>query len=192
MNILTDPLPTTVNLQNREVEIKTDFRPWLQFIQTIQEYNLEALTMDDYIEMVERISGILFETKPEVTYDLFPAVVAFFSGYSNGKKGESTNEKLVDYSIDADAIYASFAQVYGIRLLNETRMHWYEFRALFANLPEDCPVGHLMHIRGMKDSDVPKEKRAELRKLKQSVALPTFRSYAEDNEALNNLRKALK
>lgn len=191
MNILTDPLPTTVNLQNREVEIKTDFRPWLQFVQIIQEYNLEALTMDDYIEMVERISRILFTVQPELTYDLFPAVVAFFSGYSNGKKGESTNEKLVDYSIDADAIYSSFAQVYGIRL-NETKMHWYEFRALFENLPEDCPVGRLMHIRGMKDSDVPKEKRADLLKLKQSVALPTFRTYAEDNEALNNLRKALK
>ena len=191
MNILTDPLPTTVNLQNRDVEIKTDFLPWLQFVQIIQEYNLDVLTMDDYIEMVERISRILFTVQPELTYDLFPAVVTFFSDYSNGKKGESTNEKLVDYSIDADAIYASFAQVYGIRL-SETKMHWYEFRALFANLPEDCPVGRLMHIRGMKDSDVPKEKRADLLKLKQSVALPTFRTYAEDNEALNNLRKALK
>ena len=146
--------------------------------------------MDDYIEIVERISGILFEEQPELTYDLFPAVVTFFSGYSNGKKGESS-EKVVDYSIDADAIYASFAQVYGIRL-NMIQMHWYEFRALFENLPEDCPVGRLMHIRAMKDSDVPKEKRADLHKLKESVALPIFRSYAEDNQALNNLRKALR
>lgn len=191
MNILTDPLPSTIRLQDQDIEIKTDFRPWLQFIQTIQEYDLAALTLDEYAEMTERISRILFEGKIDLTYDLFPAVVNFYSDYDNGKKGTSTTEKLVDYAIDADAIYASFAQFYGIRLA-VVKMHWYEFRALFANLPEDCPVGRLMHIRGMKDSDVPKEKRADLRKLKQSVALPTFRSYAEDNEALNNLRKALK
>lgn len=191
MNILTDPLPTTIRLQNQDVEIKTDFRPWLQFIQIVQEYNLEALTIEEYAEMTERISQTLFREPPELTYDLFPAVVTFFSGYSNGKKGESQNEKIVDYSIDADAIYSSFAQVYGLRLSSE-KMHWYEFRALFANLPEDCAVGRLMHIRSMKETDVPKEKRQDLRKLKESVALPTFRTYAQDSTALANLRKALK
>lgn len=191
MNILTDPLPSTIRLQDQDVEIKTDFRPWLQFIQTIQEYDLTVLTLDEYAEMTERISRILFEKKIDLTYDLFPAVVHFFSDYDNGKKGTSATEKLVDYEIDSDAIYSSFAQVYGIRLAAE-KMHWYEFRALFANLSEDCPVGRLMHIRSMKDSDVPKEKLQDLHKLQESVALPVFRSYAEDNEALNKLRKALK
>ena len=191
MNILTDPLPSTIRLQDQDIEIKTDFRPWLQFIQTIQEYDLTAITLEKYAEVTERISRILFEERIDLTYDLFPAVVTFFLGYSNGKRTESTNERLVDYAIDADAIYSSFAQVYGIRLTNVT-MHWYEFRALFANLPEDCSIGRLIHIRSMKDSDVPKEKRQDLHKLKESVALPVFRSYAEDDEALNKLRKALK
>lgn len=191
MNILTDPLPTTIRLQEKDVEIKTDFRPWLQFVQVLQEYNLEAMTLEEYAEMTERISKVLFDEEIDLTYDLFPAAVTFFSGYSNGKKSESKNEKLVDYAIDADAIYSSFAQVYGIRL-GQTQMHWYEFRALFANLPEESPIGKLIHIRSMKDSDVPKEKRTEFRKLKESVALPAFRSYSEDTNALNNLRKALK
>ena len=191
MNILTDPLPSTIRLQDQDIEIKTDFRPWLQFIQTIQEYDLTAITLEKYAEVTERISRILFEKRIDLTYDLFPAVVTFFSGYSNGKRTESANERLVDYAIDADAIYSSFAQVYGIRLAAE-KMHWYEFRALFANLPEDCPVGRLIHIRAMKDSDVPKDKLQDLHKLKESVALPVFRSYAEDDEALNKLRKALK
>ncbi len=191
MNILTDPLPSTIRLQDQDIEIKTDFRPWLQFIQTIQEYDLTAITLEKYAEMTERISRILFQEKIDLTYDLFPAVVNFFLDYDNGKKGTSQNEKLVDYAIDADAIYSSFAQVYGIRLTNVT-MHWYEFRALFANLPEDCSIGRLIHIRSMKDSDVPKEKRQDLHKLKESVALPVFRSYAEDDEAINKLRKALK
>lgn len=191
MNILTDPLPTMIRLQNRDVEIKTDFRPWLQFVQIVQEYDLDNLSIEEYADLLERISRVLFDVSPEITYDLFPAVAAFFSGFSNGKKSESTGTRIVDYAIDADAIYASFAQVYGIRL-NTERMHWYEFRALFSNLPEECPVGHLMRIRTMKDSDVPKEKRGELRKLKESVALPTFRSYEEDHDALSNLRKALK
>lgn len=191
MNILTDPLPTTIRLQGNDIEIKTDFRSWLQFAQTIQEYDLDRLALEDYAEMLERISKILFREPPEITYDLFPIVAAFYSGFSNGKKGESSSKKLVDYAIDAEVIYASFAQVYGIRL-NAERMHWYEFRALYANLPDDCALGRLMHIRSMKDSDVPKEKRGELHKLQESVALPVYRSYEEDNEALNNLRKALR
>ena len=139
----------------------------------------------------ERISRILFTRQPELSAELFPAIVAFFCGFSDTKKGDADRERTYDYSIDADAIYSSFAQAYGIRL-DRTQMHWYEFRALFANMPEDCAIGRLIRIRSMKDSDVPREKRQDLHKLKESVALPAFRSYKEDNEALTNLRKALK
>lgn len=192
MNILTDPLPNTISIQGREVAIKTDFRDWLRFIAIVRDYDLDRLTIEDYAEMVRRISETLFEDPPEITYDLFPAVTAFYSGFSNGKKSESDdNKRLFDYEIDAESIYSSFAQVYGIRLKNE-KMHWYEFRALFVALPEECALGKLIHIRSMKESDVPKDKRGELRKAKEAVALPVYRSYAEDDEALANLRKALK
>ena len=191
MNILTDPLPTTITVQDTEIPIKTDFRVWIQFIGIVQEYDLEHLTVEDYIDMTERISRILFTRQPELSAELFPAIVAFFCGFSDTKKGDADRERTYDYSIDADAIYSSFAQAYGIRL-DRTQMHWYEFRALFANMPEDCAIGRLIRIRSMKDSDVPREKRQDLHKLKESVALPAFRSYKEDNEALTNLRKALK
>lgn len=191
MNILTDPLPSTIQVLDAEIPIKTDFRVWIRFVNIVQEYDLDHLTIDEYIDMMERISELLFNKQPEMSAELFPAIVAFFAGYSNEKKGDADGKKTYDYNIDADAIYSSFAQIYGIRLADQ-QMHWYEFRALFANLPEDCPIGKLIHIRTMKDSDVPKEKRMEFRKLKESVSLPAFRSYAEDDKALNNLRKALK
>lgn len=191
MNILTDPLPTTIQIKDAEVPVKTDFRVWIQFINIVQEYDLERLTVDDYIDMMERISKTLFTKQPELSAELLPAIVAFFSGYTNEKKGDTDRQKTYDYNIDADAIYSSFAQYYGIRL-ESTNMHWYEFRALFANLPEESPIGKLIHIRTMKESDVPKEKLSEFRRLKESVALPAFRSYAEDNTALTNLRKALR
>lgn len=191
MNILTDPLPSTIKIGDKEIPVKTDFRIWIRFISIMQEYDLDHLTVEDYVDMMDRVSKLLFSRPPELSNELFLAIVTFFSGFSNEKKGDTNGKKTYDYNIDADAIYSSFAQIYGIRLAGQ-QMHWYEFRALFANLPEECPIGKLIHIRTMKDSEVPKEKRTEFRKLKESVALPAFRSYAEDDNALNNLRKALR
>ena len=59
-------------------------------------------------------------------------------------------------------------------------------------MPEESPIGKLIHIRTTKEEDVPAEKRAKFHKLKESIALPAFRSYAEDNEVLSNLRNALR
>lgn len=191
MNILTDPFPTTIQVDGKEISIKTDFRVWIRFISLVQEYDLDNLTVGDYIDMTERISKLLFIRQPESSAELFPAIVTFFSGFSTGKKGDHDRKRTFDYEIDADAIYASFAQVYGIRL-DRAEMHWYEFRALFSNLPEECPIGKLIHIRLTKEEDVAAEKRAEFRKLKESVELPAFRSYDEDNEVLTKLRNALR
>lgn len=191
MNILADPLPESITVQGEEVPVKTDFRVWIRFTAIVQEYDLDHLTVSDYADMVERVSKCCLYKEREITHDLFPAIVSFFSGFTTGKPAKDGGKKTFDYSIDADAIYSSFAQAYGIRLAGMS-MHWYEFRALFANLPEESPVGKLIRIRTMKENDVPKEKRTELRALKEAVALPVYRSYAEDDAVLANLRKALR
>lgn len=67
------------------------------------------------------------------------------------------NEVWYDLFEDYDAIEASFAQQYGIRLRTEDGMLWDEFTNLLAGLNGDTPLGYLVRIRSEKDSKVRKK-----------------------------------
>ena len=193
MNILFDTLPTTIKIDGNDVPIKTDFRCWIRFENVIQEYNLEAITIDEFVEMMNRIISILFLESQyiEPTYSLFIELINFFVGFDQGKKSKDSTQKVFDFQVDSNAIYASFLKEYGIRLTNE-EMHWYEFRTLFSNLSSDTPIGKLIQIRTTDEKDISQEKRAEFRKLKEEVALPVFGSYKQDANVLKKLRDKLR
>ena len=85
-------------------------------------------------------------------------------------------KKCVDFSFDAEEIYSSFRQAYGIDLIQERgRLHWCAFLAMFHGLPEDSPVKQIMHIRS-EDIPAPNKHNAEyirrLTELKTLYALP--------------------
>lgn len=62
-------------------------------------------------------------------------------------------EPLIDLSQDAEFLYASFVQAYGINLIKEQgKLHWYEFKALLNGLPEDTIIKQIIHIRSYEPS----------------------------------------
>lgn len=85
--------------------------------------------------------------------------------------------KTFDFAEDAGYIYAGFRQAYGIDLHAERgRLHWHEFLALFAGLPDDTRMAQIMAIRARPIPAPTKhntEQRAALIKQKQAVALKT-------------------
>lgn len=195
MNILFDTLPTTIQIEGKEVPIKTDFRCWLRFAEIVQKYDLDNITVGEFVEMMEKIISTVFKDPEdiEINVSLFSNLLNFYVGFFERKdrKDKEESEKSFDFEIDADAIYASFVKEYGIRL-KDTEMHWYEFRTLFGNLSDDTPIGKLIRLRTMKEEDVPKDKLTEFRKLKEEIALPSFGSYAEDENVKKKLREKLK
>ena len=194
MNILLDALPTTINIDGEAIPVKTDFRYWIRFTEIVQEYDLESITIDEYVEMMQKVISTIFydEQKIEITITLFSEITDFYTGFSKGKQSKKNNEKKVfDFVVDADEIYSSFLQEYGIRLIHE-KMHWYEFRTLFSGLSQDSAIGRLIHIRTMTDEDVPKDKIAKLHELQEEVKLPSFGSYLKDEIAIKNLWEKLK
>lgn len=85
-------------------------------------------------------------------------------------------QKVVDFDLDGEYIYASFLQVYGIDLLEEQgRLQWKRFIALFQGLPDGTKIREIMKIRGM---DIPsptkqnQKERQNLMELKAYYALP--------------------
>lgn len=80
-----------------------------------------------------------------------------------GKRKQS--QTWYDLFDDYDAIEASFAQQYGIRLRTEDEMLWDEFTTLLAGLNGDTPLGYLVRIRSEKDPKVKKKFTKEEKKI---------------------------
>lgn len=72
---------------------------------------------------------------------------------NNDMQGNVTKPvKYYSFTQDAEAIYSSFMEQYGINLLHEKgKMHWDEFKALFAGLNDKTYMSRIIQIR-MRDT----------------------------------------
>lgn len=88
-------------------------------------------------------------------------------------KEKEDNKKVIDLSIDAEFIYASFRQAYQINLLKEqNRLSWIEFKALLNALPDDTVMQRIIAIRQWEDDgEGSKKYRDNMRKLKAKYSL---------------------
>lgn len=98
--------------------------------------------------------------------------------------------KAVDFNYDADEIYSSFMQAYGIDLVKQRgKMHWCAFIVLFRGLPENTPIKQIMSIR-MREIPTPTKNNAgyiqNLTNLKTLYALPSDKTESS-SEAFNRL-----
>jgi hypothetical protein len=77
-----------------------------------------------------------------------------------------------DWKYDAKYLLADFRRYYGIDLLT-AEMHWWEFRSLFAALPDDSLCQKRIAYRSADLSRIKDSKRrAEIARIQQQIALP--------------------
>ncbi|MFR4340050.1 MAG: Gp15 family bacteriophage protein [Gemmiger formicilis] len=62
-------------------------------------------------------------------------------------KGDPGGQKCMDFWQDADLIYASFRQAYGLDLMRCGFLHWETFLALLDGLPADTELARVIDIR---------------------------------------------
>lgn len=66
---------------------------------------------------------------------------------------EDDEKRLVDLDVDAEKIYASFQQAYGIDLFDvQQNFHWFKFKALLNGLPSGTILSRIIQIRAYKPS----------------------------------------
>ncbi|QEL88484.1 Gp15 family bacteriophage protein [Bacillus mycoides] len=113
---------------------------------------------------------------------------------SDKKKNEMTetigNEEdeqpeipIVNFTLDAEMIFASFLYDYGINLFDQQGiLQWSEFLALFNNLSEKTPMRTAIHYR---TCEIPKkdkhngEERKQIKKMKERYELPEAKVIRE-------------
>lgn len=152
-------LPQSVRADGIDYKINPDFRTVLACLRVLSDPDRQELHKVLYI-VRHFFCG---ETPPDM-------VRLFAEFISDGETPDGDGEQLMDFELDAGAIYASFRQQYGINLLTDT-LHWYEFRAMLQGLGEDTPFGQRVRIRGMNPDDVPEKERSKLRKLKDTLSI---------------------
>lgn len=175
-------LPDSVQVDGRFFLIHTDFRWWINFEEIINDKSATLDELDYYY-----ISDI-----PEDKNKGFMALYDFFSPKKIVPKFEDTGvpaEKILDYKIDADFIYAAFMELYHIDLLatdengKVIEMHWHKFQALMAGI-HDTKLNEIMGFRSYDASDkTPYEK--QMQKLKNAWRLP----QKEDEKINEDLEK---
>ncbi len=161
---LQDTLPRGVTVGGRFYRMDLDFRNVLKLMDTLAREDLmpqarEYVALKCVMKRPPRNAGQVLAALRHV---LFPEAQ---------KKVEQ--KKITDFEQDADLIRAAFMQVYGISLYRD-RLHWVEFSALLAGLPEGNRYSEILGIRARpmpKATKVNAEERQWLAQAKATYAL---------------------
>lgn len=173
-------IPATVTDDDGRVyPVNADFRAVLKCLRILQDKSLADA------QKLQLIGHFFLEGKPLANgYDLFSRFL--FSG-----SPEEESEPVMDFEQDADAIYASFMQVYGIDLIDVPFLHWNKFRALLGGLGSDCALGRRIALRELDTSKMKPGDRAKAEKAKRRVQLHAVRMTAEEEQLQKALDEAL-
>lgn len=105
---------------------------------------------------------------------------------ANDEDSDCPDIPVVNFTIDAERIYASFLYDYGINLFEQQgKLQWDEFLALFNNLSEKTPMRTAIHYR---TCEIPKkdkhnsEERKRIKKMKARYELPEAKVIREARE----------
>lgn len=168
MNFLTENLPEFVCIGGNYVPINTDFRAGIR---------LELMSLDDNLTVEQLLFNYFGENWPEPYSEAVKAAIWFYRCGKEQKKEDESKQKLkkkcrsYDFEVDAEAIYTSFRQAYQINLLTDF-LHWWEFRALMVDLPDETPFMRRVYYRtGKTDGMSPKQKKA-FKECRKRYALP--------------------
>jgi hypothetical protein len=177
MNLLVDTLPSSVTIGGVEYPINADFKTCLRVILAFE---------DDTLTNAEKQMVLLANLYPTVPDDMRGAIEQANIFLNGGKEnaGNETGPRLYSFSKDANYIFAAFKQTHGINL-QEARLHWFEFLALFLDLGQDTTFCQLVSLRSrVKNGRASKEERQAAREMGDMFSVPeTDDRTLEEREA---------
>lgn len=134
---LQDTLPRSFRLGRRRYRVDLDFRRVLQMLDILARDDLTPEARD-YLAL-----RCVMRRPPR---DAHAGVEALRALLFPAARPSADKQKITDFEQDADLIRAAFLQVYGLNLYRD-RLHWLEFSALLAGLPEGSRYSEVIGIR---------------------------------------------
>lgn len=155
----------------QDKEIQEEIKPYvaLQMLTGANFSNFNLIEANEILEEVFKVH-IVNEKTQAIEYDLM--------GNPMPIQEKKEEERVYSLKYDADYIFASFFQAYGIDLIEmRSKLHWKKFNALLNGLPSNTKFMEVLKIRSWKPSKSDSsEYKEHMRKLQQEYELP----YDED------------
>ena len=154
-------VPESVMLPDgSEIPVNADFRVVLKCMRTMRDRKLSNQQKEALI-CLYFFDGV----------GVYSPLGLFAEFLNDGRAHEDDSDPVVDFEQDAEVIYASFLKEYGIDLIDVPYLHWNKFKALFAGLGSDTPLGRRVSLRTLDTSKLTAKERAKAEKAKRSVQL---------------------
>lgn len=198
MFTLSESLEDEIEIDGETYRLNLSFDTVLRFFDLMNDKHFLDV---DKIEIAFRMfvdadDGFDFETK----YNVIETIVKRFildkdegdlpEPDSDTEAPQSGGRRYYDFKKDAEFIYASFMQEYGIDLIEQQgKLRWEKFKALLVGLRDETKFKEIIGIRAM---DLPRgkgmeEERRRIRKLKKIYALEQDQQTKEEKlDALFN------
>lgn len=169
MNLLLDDAPDHITVCGQVIPIKTDFRTWIRFENTM----LEDCGNEERFKAILDVTNGMYSDIPE----FMDQVLWFYRcGINQTGKGTGRAKRVYDFEDDQYMIYTAFRQYYNIDL-STAQLHWWIFKQLFLELPEDSNIKKVMMYRSIRvTATMSPEQRRYYAEMKRIYALPDNRT----------------
>ena len=172
---LTDDLKDSFKYGKYRLHVNMAFDNVLYLFEMLQDSDLMddekiIIGLDMLLNDYEKVEGASFQEQQA----LFLYIMKDFVGVDLTEEVEPS-KKIMDFTEDAERIYASFLYDYNIDLFKEKgKMHWKKFNILLSELSEDSPFMRVINIRTMEippQNQHNSKERQKIIKAKQHYAL---------------------
>lgn len=179
INALYEPFPESITVDGQGYQLLTDFRDWIRFADMIHDTEI-----NEYDKV--RMLTLWFKTAPSrMTAEMVDALFDFYyatdlepdADYEDDD--EDTAEDAVikppvfDWRIDSRYILGDFRHYYDMNLLSIDYLHWWEFRCLFAALPDDSQCQKRMAYRSIDLGSIKNDQeRNRIARIQRNIAIP--------------------
>jgi len=177
---LNDPLITTYEYRGNNIPIDLSFDNILDVFDALATPNLYEFELAEICLILLFGEGVIqqddYMTVWNDVYDTFlNPVDEQFTEYDilGNPMPKKKEKKLISLEKDAELIYASFLQSYGMNLFSEqSKLHWQEFKALLNGLPENTIMKQVISIRSWEPKEgESKEYKENMKRLQQMYSL---------------------
>lgn len=172
-------LPTTVDIDGTEYEIRSDYRAILDIIEALNDVTLNRQEKA-YIVLT------IFYPDVDSIKNYEEAIKKCFEFIECGKERQNDVRapKLVDWAKDFQYIIAPINAVAGREIRADEYLHWWTFIGYYNEINGDCTFAQIVRIRDKqaRGKKLDKDEREWLNRNRDLVTLPS--QYTEEEEEL--------
>ena len=173
---LCEGLPNAVTANGKTYRVDLDFRRVFMLMQAVRQKDILPGAR------VYRALRCVMRRPPCDDAKAAAVLIELQKMLFTGKTAAGGGQKLTDFEQDADLIRAAFWQAYGVNLWRD-KLHWFEFSALLAGLPNGSRYVDILGIRARPMPEVTKYNAKEREALARAKAACALRVPENEREA---------